>query len=104
MTQPDSAEGSSWRPLTSPQTPPDRRGLGLRTGIVGLVVAGALLLALVVQNSDDVAFHLLWIDASLPLSAIVLGSALIAVVIDEAVGLVWRRRRRRQLDLEDRLG
>lgn len=76
----------------------------MMAGVIALLVAGGLLLALVVQNSDNATLHLLWFDASIPLSALILGSAFITVVVDEAVGLVWRRRRRRMLDLEDRLG
>ena len=76
----------------------------MMAGVVGLLVAGGLLLALVIQNSEDATLHLLWFEASVPLSALILGSAFFAVVVDEAIGLVWRRRRRRLLDLQDRLG
>ena len=104
MAPSDPTDQSEWQPLTSAHSPERRKGLGPRFGIVAAVVAGVVLLALVLQNSDSARLRLFWIDAKLPLSALVLGSALIAVVIDEACGVIWRRRRRRQLELRDRVG
>lgn len=104
MSSSDPTDKSEWQPLTSAHTPERRKGLGPRLGIVGVLVAGVVLLALVLQNSDSAPFRLFWIDANLPLSALVIGTALIAVVLDEACGVIWRRRRRRQLELRDRVG
>ena len=86
------------------QRPHARRPQGARDDGGRRRIAGGLLLALVIQNSEDATLHLLWFEASVPLSALILGSAFFAVVVDEAIGLVWRRRRRRLLDLQDRLG
>jgi uncharacterized integral membrane protein len=82
----------------------DRRGLGVMAGVVALLLAGLLLVLLVVQNTQHAELHLLWFDADLSLSALVLGPAFVAIVVDEVAGLAWRRRRRRFLDLRDRAG
>jgi uncharacterized integral membrane protein len=70
-------------------------------GAVGLVVFAFLLVDLVIQNGHSARLHFLWMDFRLSVSALVLASAFVGVVLDEAVGIVWRRRRRRYLDLRD---
>jgi hypothetical protein len=56
----------------------------------------------VVQNGQTARLHFLWLDATSSQSALVLASAFVAVVLDQAVGLVWRRRRRASLNLRER--
>lgn len=69
-------------------------GVGIIGGVVALVVAAAVVVAAIVQNTDDVGFELLWFDIESPLVVLLLCSALFAVIVDQLVGLVWRRRRR----------
>lgn len=102
MTDAANTEGSKRSPDAPVHTTPKREGLGFAPGVVALLVAGGLLLALIAQNGTETRLDLLWFHLKLPLSVLVLGSALIAVVLDEAVGLIWRHRRRRLLDLKDR--
>jgi uncharacterized integral membrane protein len=73
--------------------------------IVGAVLLIGALLALVLlvaQNGQQTRLHFLWFDAEMSQAALVLASAAVGILLDEAVGLVWRRRRRRTLDLRDR--
>lgn len=80
------------------------RGTGF---YVGLILAGILALLLVimsVQNTDSVEFEFLGWDLELPLFALILIAVLIAVVVDELIGVVWRRRRRKLLSERQELG
>jgi hypothetical protein len=70
-------------------------------GVVLLLLAGFALLDLLLQNGHHAQFHFLWLHANLSLSALVFATAFVAVVLDEMVGVVWRRRRRRLLNLEE---
>ena len=70
-------------------------------GVIVLLVAGFALLDLLLQNGHQAQFHFLWLRADMSLSALVFASAFGAVVLDEMVGLAWRRRRRRLLNLEE---
>ncbi len=72
-------------------------GLGLWwTFGAGLVVAGAVIVA-IVQNGHRVRLDYLVWHANVSLIVVVLTTALIAVLVDEVGGLVWRRRRRSRL-------
>lgn len=73
------------------------RGTGFYVGVAGIVVSGFALLALAAQNTGDVTIDFLGWELTMPLFVVAIGAALIAVVLDEAVGLVWRRHRRRVL-------
>lgn len=72
-----------------------------RFGIRWSLVAGLLLIAtitvLAAQNTQNVTLNFLGWDGRAPLIAIILGTALISILIDEVVGLLWRRRRRKTL-------
>jgi len=73
------------------------RGTGFYVGVAGIVASGFALLALAAQNTGDVTVDFLGWELTMPLFVVAIGAALIAVVLDEAVGLVWRRHRRRVL-------
>jgi uncharacterized integral membrane protein len=64
-------------------------------GLILLLVAGAAVVIVVTQNTDRVDFEFLWWSIRAPLSALLLIVAFVVVSIDQVVGLVWRRRRRR---------
>jgi uncharacterized integral membrane protein len=64
--------------------------------IIGVVFAlGVVILA--AQNTAHVGFRFLWWHVRSPLVVIILGTALAGVVLDEVVGVLWRRRRRHRL-------
>jgi uncharacterized integral membrane protein len=73
------------------------RGSGFYLGLFVILLAAFLVLAFSVQNAGDVAVEILFLDFRAPLFAVALGAGLLAVLLDEVVGLVWRRRRRRRL-------
>ncbi len=109
LSQPSpSPSSSSWRigtrrdrsSSTSTGVVP-RRSLGMMIGVVLLFAAGFVLLDLLIQNSHGARLHFLWWHSDLALSVWVLAAAFIAIVIDELIGVAWRRRRRRMLNLEE---
>ena len=70
------------------------RGLGVWwTFAGGLVVLAAVIVA-VAQNSRHVRLHYLAWHTNVSLIVIMLTTALVAVLLDEVGGLIWRRRRR----------
>ncbi len=79
------------------------RGLGLWwTFAAALVVAAALIIA-IAQNGAQVRVHYVVWQASVPLIVIVLTTALVALLLDEAGGLIWRSRRRAKLGRRNEL-
>lgn len=89
------AEPSPGRPLDEPEKQRVFVGTGLFwTLILGLLLAAALVI-LIFQNSQDVEVRWLGFDFTAPLIGLLLGTALVAVIIDQIAGLVLRRRRRR---------
>ncbi len=77
---------------------PDRgRGPGFAIGLVVSVLIGLSLVLLVWQNQTPVPLQFLGFEAEVPLFVIVLVTAIVAILLDEVVGLVWRRRRARRL-------
>ena len=79
-------------------------GAGFIGGVVVLLILGVLLVALIAQNAEQVPFRLLWLDSDIPLAALLLGTAVAAVLVSELVGLIWRRRRRRYRKLQETRG
>ena len=91
--------GRPGAPVASSGRP--RRSLGRMAGVVLLLLAGLALLDLLLQNGHHAQFHFLWLHVDLSLSALVFAAAFVAIVLDEMVSVVWRRRRRRLLNLEE---
>lgn len=56
-----------------------------------------LVVVFAVQNTSQVPLRFLWWEGSFPLAIVILGTAGIAVVLDELAGVAYRRRRRRRL-------
>ncbi len=77
--------------------PPVYKGAGVRWGLLGGLLLVVLIIVLAAQNTDDVEFAFFALSITAPLSAIILGTAVIAVVIDELAGWIWGIRKRRQL-------
>ena len=71
------------------------------TGIRWSLISGLILIAaitiLAAQNTQNVVLKFLGWDGRAPLIAIILGTAIVAIIIDEAVGFIWRRRRKKAL-------
>ena len=75
------------------------QGAGVAAGLIVLLVAGAAVVIVVAQNVDRVDFEFLWWSVRAPLAALLLITAFAVVSIDQVVGFVWRRRRRRVREL-----
>ncbi|HSM01972.1 MAG TPA: LapA family protein [Acidimicrobiia bacterium] len=74
------------------------RGTGFYASVVAVLVIGVGLLAFAIQNTGSVTVEWLWFDVTAPLFAWVIGAALLAVIIDELIGLIWRARERSRLN------
>lgn len=73
------------------------RGPGFAIALVAFVLVTVAIIALVFQNQDPVPLRWLWIETEVPLFVVVLVAGLVAVLLDELVGFIWRVRRRRRL-------
>lgn len=81
-------------------------GTGVYAGFIAMLVVVATVAVLAAQNTDSVTLRLLGLEWTAPLIAVLLATMLATVVLDEAIGAIWRRRRRRVLadrsELEER--
>ncbi|MDH3306667.1 MAG: lipopolysaccharide assembly protein LapA domain-containing protein [Acidimicrobiia bacterium] len=86
-------------PVTVPRTDPAAayKGAGFRWSFVFGILLSVLVIILVFQNFGTVLFKFLTWQIEAPLAVVILGSIVVAVIIDELVGFVWRARRRRLL-------
>ncbi|MEX2420011.1 MAG: LapA family protein [Acidimicrobiia bacterium] len=73
------------------------RGTGFYASLVVALILAAALLIFAVQNTGTVTVEWLSFELTGPLFAWVIGAALLAIVLDELVGLVWRARERNRL-------
>jgi uncharacterized integral membrane protein len=74
------------------------RGTGFKVSLVLLFLTAALVLILAVQNTAPVTLDFLAWEVELPLFALLLGAGLLGVLLDELIGLVWRRQRRKRME------
>lgn len=74
------------------------RGTGFYVGLVAILLFALALLVVAVQNTQEVDVDFFGLQFTVPLFAVAIGAALLAVVLDELIGLVWRRRRRTRLE------
>lgn len=72
-------------------------GTGLYGGFLAVLMVMAALVILAAQNTVAVPFSFLVWDLEYPLVAILLATIAGTVFLDEAVGFVWRHRRRKVL-------
>lgn len=72
-------------------------GTGLYGGFLAVLTVMAALVILAAQNTVSVPFSFLVWDLEYPLVAILLATIAGTVFLDEAVGFVWRHRRRKIL-------
>jgi uncharacterized integral membrane protein len=73
------------------------RGTGFYVSLALIFLAALTLLVLAVQNTAVVTVEILTFEFDLPLFAVILGAGLVAVLLDELIGLVWRRQNRARL-------
>ena len=74
------------------------RGTGFYLGLVAILVFALALLVLAVQNTQEVDVEFFGFVFTVPLFAVAIGAAILAVVLDGLIGLVWRRQRRTRLE------
>jgi uncharacterized integral membrane protein len=74
------------------------RGSGFYVSVLLLVILGIVLLVFALQNTADVTVTLLGADLEVPLFGVAIGAGLVTLIIDQLVGLVWRRQRRQRLE------
>ena len=84
---------------------PDRvfAGTGLFWGLIFGVILALAVIILAAQNTDTVTISFLAWEFSTPLIVLILGALLIGVIVDELLGVVYRKRRRRTLRERDEL-
>ena len=91
---------------TGTDTRVEYRGAGVMWGAIAFFLALLLLVVLVLQNTQDVAYNLFWVDGEAPLALIIVIVVALTILASEAIGLAWRRRsraRRRDRDELERL-
>lgn len=74
------------------------RGTGFYVGLAAILLFALVLLVLAVQNTQDVTVAFLGLEFTVPLFAVAIGAGLLAVILDELIGLVWRKQRRTRLE------
>jgi uncharacterized integral membrane protein len=79
------------------------RGTGIMWSAIGLAVVLAAFVIVVIQNAQNVELEFLWLTAETPLSLIVAVTVASSLLLGEAVGFVWRRRRRLRLQEREEL-
>ncbi|HKZ29828.1 MAG TPA: lipopolysaccharide assembly protein LapA domain-containing protein [Acidimicrobiia bacterium] len=110
--RPEEAIGVEPEPV--PETPgsvaipePEQHRIFAGTGISWAFIVGVILTAaiivLAVQNTDPVQVQLFLWETAAPLIIVMLITALVAILIDEMIGLVIRRRKRKVLGEREEL-
>lgn len=74
------------------------RGTGFYIGLAAILLFAVMLLILAVQNTQDVTVAFLGLEFTVPLFAVAIGAGLLTVILDELIGLVWRKQRRTRLE------
>jgi uncharacterized integral membrane protein len=77
-----------------PQPPPVAVDAGIPWGLVFFLILSVLMAIFAVQNTQDVELEFLTWSGEFPLIMIIVGVFVTAVVLDEILGTILRRRRR----------
>lgn len=86
--------------------PPERRvrtGTGLMPAVITSLVVAVAVVVFVAQNGHSVAVEWLWMDFDTSPAVLVLGAVLLGILVDEVVGLLVRRARRRRINEREEL-
>ncbi len=78
-------------------------GTGFRWGLAGGIVLTVAVIILAWQNVQTVDVNYLAWTVEAPLVAVILATAVVTVIIDELIGLIWRRRKRKILAEKEEL-
>ncbi len=84
-------------------TPKVYKGTGMRWSFLLGILLVVLMLIVMFQNFQTVTFDFLSWSVEAPLAVIILGASLIAVIVAELIGVIWRYQRRRQRRAMDEL-
>lgn len=72
-------------------------GTGLFWGLIVVLLLGVSIVILAAQNPEPVELRWLGFQMDVSLVAVILATAVVAVILDQLIGLAWRRRRRQVL-------
>jgi uncharacterized integral membrane protein len=78
-------------------------GTGLVWGLIVVLLLGVAIVILAAQNPEPVELRWLGFEIEVSLVAIILATAVVAVILDQLIGLAWRRRRRQMLGEREEL-
>lgn len=82
---------------SAPRKKPAGGGLGsVRWGLFAFLVLSVAVIILAAQNTQSVVVRALNWEAEAPLVVIILVAVVVTVVLDELVGWIYRRRRRKR--------
>lgn len=84
--------------MPDPDQRVEYRGTGFYLGLVAILLFALALLVLAAQNTQEVDVAFFGLVFTVPLFAVAIGAAILVVVLDELIGLVWRRRKRIRLE------
>jgi uncharacterized integral membrane protein len=84
-------------PGAAPAARPARANTGFSWGFAIFLLIGLGFVVFAVQNMTDVPVKFLGWDFTIALPLLLVVIALISVIADEVVGVIWRRRQRRRL-------
>lgn len=88
---------------TTPAPKPAVKTERVRWGLLGFLVLLVLIMIVALQNSQTTELRFLaWSTSEVPLSVIILGTTVVAIILDEMAGIAWRLRRRRRRKAAER--
>lgn len=69
-------------------------------GAVFLFIWAIALFIFAIQNAEDVTVELLWVDLTMPVAVLVIGTALATALLTGLAWSLYRRRRRKRKEAE----